>query len=59
MKPPSFDEQFAVLYPALSPKERAEAEYNFKRYLEVVLSIAEEQEGNAKHAIENHGTSRE
>jgi hypothetical protein len=45
---------FADLYPALSPIELPEAEYNFRRYLEIVAAIAREQEGSAKDATGNH-----
>jgi hypothetical protein len=46
---------FAELYPALSPIELPEAEYNFRRYLEIVAAIAREQGGSVEDATGSHG----
>lgn len=48
--------RIAELYPTLSPKERREAEYNFRRYIEITMEIAAEQgNANQNHAIKDRG----
>ena len=47
--------ELAELYPTLTPEELRKAEYNFRRYLEIVSEIAQVQEApSTRHAIGNH-----